>query len=96
MTYELFSISTSTSKRDIDRLGANKDITIDNTSTLSSSQDIEQSSLTSTGCTHKGCEGTRFNVTVDIIEQLSVASRNRDGIIQSLPSEWNILLLQCR
>ena len=96
MTYELFGISTSTSKRDIDWLGLNEDITIDNTSTLSSSQDIEERSLTGTGCSHEGSEGTRFNVTVNIIKQLSVTSRYRDGIIQSLPSEWNILLLQCR
>src|SRR5689334_17829835 len=60
---------------------------MDHTNGLTSGEHIEKGCLAGTRGTHEGSEGTGLDVAKDLVEELASAARNRNGVIEVLPSE---------
>lgn len=67
------------------RPAIHQNVTFDHTNVLPRSKNIEQRGFTSTGGTHKGSKGARLDVTIDVVQKLTVTTRNRYSVILVAP-----------
>lgn len=92
----LLGIRTATLEFDPNGSTVHQDITLDHTGSLPCSQYIQKRSLSCTRSTHESGECTRLDVSVNIGEELFLATLDRDEIVELFPSERNRFHLQAR
>jgi len=82
---ELRTVGTSTLELDSSRSTVHENVSFDNTSSLSASEDIEKGSLSGTRGTHESGKRSWLDVTVDIGQQLPLAALHGDVVVEIFP-----------
>jgi hypothetical protein len=96
MNIGLLDVCGSLLESNVGLASIDKNISTDDTDGLAAGQYVEQSSFASTRCTHESGERAWLHITVNVIQELSVAARDRDGVIESFPSERSLALHESR
>lgn len=71
-----------------------QDVPLDHTSSLSTSQHVQKRSLSCSGSTHESGECTRLDITINVGEELSLATLDRHVIVEFFPCKRRRLHLQ--
>jgi hypothetical protein len=75
-------------------MAVNEDISGYHTDVFPLSKDVETGRFTSTRCPHQGSESAWLHIAVHVVEELQIATWDRDVVVHFFPSE-RFSILEC-